>query len=231
MKKLFKIGLLFLFFIPSFCFSLEVPKLDSYINDFSNTLNISQKNEIESLLENFNNETSNQIVVLIINSLEDESLEDYSLKVAEKNKIGQEETDNGILFLVSKKDQVMRIEVGYGLEGYVTDAKSSYIIRNIIAPEFQKEEYYQGVKNGLEEIIKLSNNANYLNDKIPEEESVPIILQIIFFIIFIIIIIRHPWLLLFLGRSGGGSSGRSGGFGGFKGGGGGFGGGGSSGSW
>ena len=90
MKKLFKIGLLFLFFIPSFCFSLEVPKLDLYLNDFSNTLNISQKNELELLLENFKNETSNQIVVLIINSLENESLEDYSLKVSEKYKIGQE---------------------------------------------------------------------------------------------------------------------------------------------
>ncbi|MCF7906517.1 TPM domain-containing protein [Patescibacteria group bacterium] len=231
MKKLFKIGLLFLFLVPSFCFSLEIPKLNSYINDNTNTLNTSQKNELESLLGNFDNETSNQIVVLIINSLENEALEDYSIRVAEENKIGQEEKDNGLLLLIVKEDKVMRIEVGYGLEGYVTDAKSSYIIRNIIAPEFQKENYYQGIKNGLVEIIQLSEDANYLNDKVSEEEQeIPIILQIIFFIIFAIVIIRHPWLLLFLGGRGGGS-GRGGSFGGFKGGGGGFGGGGSSGRW
>lgn len=221
-----------MFLIPSFCFSLEIPKLNSYINDNTNTLNTSQKNELESLLENFDNKTSNQIAVLIINSLENEALEDYSIRVAEENKIGQEEKDNGLLLLIVKEDKVMRIEVGYGLEGYVTDAKSSYIIRNIIAPEFQEENYYQGIKNGLGEIIQLSEDANYLNDKVSEEEQeIPIILQIIFFIIFAIIIIRHPWLLLFLGGRGG-SSGRGGGFGGgFKGGGGGFGGGGSSGRW
>lgn len=231
MKKLFKIGLLFLFLIPSFCFSLEIPKLNSYINDDTNTLKTSQKNELELLLENFDKETSNQIVVLIINSLENEALEDYSIKVAEKNKIGQEEKDNGLLLLIAKEDRAIRIEVGYGLEGYVTDAKSSYIIRNIITPEFQEENYYQGIKKGLGEIIKLSNDANYLNNEVTEEEEqeVPVILQIIFFIIFAIVIIRHPWLLLFLGGRGG--SGGSGGFGGFKGGGGGFGGGGGSGRW
>ena len=137
--------------------------------------------------------------------------------------------------LIAKEDRVMRIEVGYGLEGYVTDAKSSYIIRNIITPEFQKENYYQGIKNGLEEIIKLSSDANYLNDQVLEkEQTIPIILQIIFFIIFAIIIIKNPWLLLFMGCGRGGSGGFPGGGsfgGGFKGGGGSFGGGGSSGKW
>ncbi len=231
MKKLFKIGflLLLLFFIPNFCLSLEVPKLTSYINDYTNTLNTSQKNELESLLTSFKNETSTQIVVLMINSLENEALEDYSIRVVEKNEIGQKEEDNGLLLLIAKEDRIMRIEVGYGLEGYVTDAKSSYIIRNIITPEFQKEDYYQGIKNGLEDIIKLSTDANYLNDKnLEQEQEIPIILQIVFFIIFAIIIIKNPWLLLFLGGRGGGNSGRGGGF---KGGGGGFGGGGSSGRW
>lgn len=235
MKKLFKIGflLLLLFFIPNFCLSLEVPKLTSYINDYTNTLNSSQKNELESLLTNFDNETSTQIVVLMINSLENEALEDYSIRVAENNGIGQKEEDNGLLLLIAKEDRIMRIEVGYGLEGYVTDAKSSYIIRNVITSEFQKEDYYQGIKNGLEDIIKLSTDANYLNDKnLEEEQEIPIILQIIFFIIFAIIIIKNPWLLLFLGGRGGGNSGRGGNSGGgFKGGGGGFGGGGSSGRW
>lgn len=246
-KKIF----FFCFFILSFfifnnSFALDIPKLNNYVNDFTNTLSQNEKYNLEKELSNFEKQTSNQIVFLMINSLENEfSIEDYSLKVAELNKIGTKEKDNGVLFTVIKNDRELRIEVGYGLEGFLTDAKSSYIIRNIITPEFKNENYYEGIKNGLQEIIKTSSDANYLNNEINKNkkyETYSVVFGLIFFIIFIILFIKYPsfrefvlWMIIFSKHNGGGSSGKSsggfGGFGGFSGGGGGFGGGGSSGKW
>ncbi len=237
-KKNRKIFLFFSFFIFSFfvfknCFAIEIPKLNNYVNDFTNTLNQSQKNELEQQLSDFDKKTSNQIVFLMINSLNNEDvIENYSLKVAELNKIGSNGKDNGVLFTVIKNDKKLRIEVGYGLEGFLTDAKSSYIIRNIITPQFKNNDYYSGIKNGLNEIIKVASDANYLNDKIQSNNnnnSTNPIFGILITIFFVILFIKYPNLFLFLLFSGGfnGRSGR----GGFSGGGGGFGGGGSSGSW
>jgi len=247
MKKrkifLFFSFLFFSFFIFKNCFALEIPKLNSYINDFTNTLGSSQKNELENELSNFDKETSNQIVVLVIDSLNNEySIEDYSLKVAELNKIGTKGKDNGILLTVVKNDKTLRIEVGYGLEGFLTDAKSSYIIRKVISPNFKNGDYYTGIKNGLTEIEKASTEAGYLNDKIQNSnnKSTNPIFGIIIAIFFVILFIKYPRLFLFLllsggfndrGGKGGFGSGSSGFGGGFSGGGGGFGGGGSSGSW
>ena len=245
-KKNRKIFLFFSFFIFSFfvfknCFAIEIPKLNNYVNDFTNTLNQSQKNELEQQLSDFDKKTSNQIVFLMINSLNNEDvIENYSLKVAELNKIGSNGKDNGVLFTVIKNDKKLRIEVGYGLEGFLTDAKSSYIIRNIITPQFKNNDYYSGIKNGLNEIIKVASDANYLNDKIQSNNnnnSTNPIFGILITIFFVILFIKYPNLFLFLlfsggfnGRSGRGGFGGSSG-GGFSGGGGGFGGGGSSGSW
>lgn len=246
-----KIFLFFSFFIFSFlflfknCFALEIPKLNNYVNDFTNTLSQNQKNELEKELSDFDKQTSNQIVFLMIDSLNDEDvIENYSLKIAELNKIGTEKNDNGVLFTVIKNDRKLRIEVGYGLEGFLTDAKSSYIIRNVISPDFKNGDYYNGIKKGLTEIKKASTEAGYLNDKIKSSSSKKIednpIFGIIITILFIILFIKYPDLFFFLLLSGGfndrggkgGFGGGSSGFGGgFSGGGGGFGGGGSSGSW
>lgn len=245
LKKVRKIILFFSFFIFYFLifkhsFALDIPELNNYVNDFTNTLSQSQKDELSKRLSDFDKKTSNQIVFLMIDSLNGEdTIEGYSIKVAELNKIGAKGKDNGVLFTVVKSDRKLRIEVGYGLEGFLTDGKSSYIIRNIIAPNFKNDDYYLGINNGLNEIIKSSTEANYLNDKISKDnknDKINPVLGIIIAIIIIFLFIKYPELFLFIlfsggfnGRSGGGFGGGSGG--GFSGGGGGFGGGGSSGSW
>lgn len=258
-NNLKKVGIKFLFFsffILFFfknCNSLDIYKLENYVNDYTKTLKNSEIQELNNDLKKFDQETTNQIVVLIIDTLGNKySIEDYSLKIAEKNKIGTEKNDNGILLLIVKDDRKLRIEVGYGLESFLTDAKSSYIIRNIITTDFKKNDYYSGIKNGLSEIKKTVSNTEYLNEETQEynknnknESFIEKIISIIITILVIIFFIKNPKLFLFLilsggfnsnnkfkgGKFGGGSSGFGGFGGGFSGGGGGFGGGGSSGSW
>ncbi len=239
MKKIF----LFLLIISAAFAQPEIPQLKYWANDFTNTLNQNQLSTLNTELKSFQDSTSNQVIFLMISTLNNYPLEYYSMDVAKKNKIGTKEHDNGVLFLVVKQDRQMRIEVGYGLEGALPDALASSIIRNVIKPHFRNEQYYQGVKAGLDAIIS-SVKGEYVAKKNPDngEKKTPVgtILMIIFFIIIFFLrgggrrggigsAILWGGMLGGLGGSGGRSGG--GGFGGFSGGGGSFGGGGASGGW
>ncbi len=242
----------------SFAYPLSVPKLTGRVVDVAGVLTSSQRQVIEKELIACEEKSSSQVAVLIIPSLQGENLEDYSMRVVEKWKLGQKEFDNGVLLLISINDKKLRIEVGYGLEPILTDAKCDYIIRNEIVPYFRQGEFYQGVLKGVKTITGIVNRefditpeqlAKYKKKKRTKTRHIPI-----GFLIFIFIIISSIfrgggrggrggggsgllWYLLLSsgsGRSSGGSFGGGsfgGGFGGFSGGGGSFGGGGSSGGW
>ena len=219
---------------------IEVPKLHSYCNDFTGTLTPANVQQINKALSDFEKKTSNQIVFLMINSLNGMPIEYYANEVAEKNKIGTKEHDNGVLFVVAKKDKKMRIEVGYGLEGALPDALASSILRNEVRPYFRRGDYFSGIAAGLTAIMK-ATVGEYKNDKKNDEKKGLPIGTIIFLIIMILSLFGGRgsglgllWLgagMLGGGGSRGGGFGDSGGFGGFSGGGGGFGGGGASGGW
>lgn len=227
-----------------------------YVVDETGTLTTSQKNDLITKLQSEDKTTSNQIVIYMIPTLGGESLEDVSIRLAEKNKIGKKDKNNGVLMLIVKNDRKIRIEVGYGLEGVLTDALSSSIIRNEITPSFKAGNYYEGINKGVDAIIN-AIKGEYTADK---EEPVnvytptccfglPVFVAIIFGFIFISIFLSIIGRIFGFGRSvhvgkrgwnGGGwggfggssgSSGSSWGGGGFSGGGGSFGGGGASGSW
>lgn len=221
-----------------------------WVHDQANVLSASAKAELESILKYERDSTSNQIAVLIVPSLEGESMDQYSLRVAEEWKIGQKTKDNGVLWLIAIKDREMRIETGYGLEGVLTDALSSRINRNEVAPYFRQGNYDGGVKAGVMAIIQ-AIKGEYVNDEPVQQtrrrskKSSPLFTLLIIIVI-IIISSRNRrgggggggyWTAAaagsLLGRGFGGSSGSwgGGGGGGDFGGGGGFGGGGSSDSW
>jgi uncharacterized protein len=124
-----------------------------HVHDEAKLLSQQTVDEIERQLRVYEDSTSNQIAILIINSLEGEVLEEYTLRVAEKWKLGQKDKDNGVLLLIAVDDHKMRIEVGYGLEGVVTDAMASRIIRNELAPNFRKDDYDTGVISAVNAII------------------------------------------------------------------------------
>lgn len=241
--KIVKIGF---FFIIPFLFlkaQTEFPVLKTYATDFTSTLDNSELNTLNSTLKTFDDSTSNQVVFLMIHSLNGYPMDDYTYQTALKNKIGSAKSNNGVLFFVAKEDRKMRIEVGYGLEGALPDALASSILRNEVRPYFKQGDYYHGIVAGINAIVA-ATKGEYKGDGKDESGKSGHIPFVFLFIVFIILssIFRRgggrgggllPWI--FLGSMGG--SGRSsggwggGGFGGFSGGGGGFGGGGASGGW
>jgi uncharacterized protein len=131
----------------------EVPYLSGRVNDVDGILSHDAHNEIEALLKSHEDSTSNQVVVLMIHSLEGESIEEYANRVANAWKLGQKEKDNGVLLVVAKDDRKLRIEVGRGLEGDLTDLICGSIIRHVITPRFRDGDYDTGVRDGVLAII------------------------------------------------------------------------------
>lgn len=230
----------FLLFISVSFSQPDTPTLKYWANDYTNTLNNSELNILNQKLKTFQDSTSNQIVFLMINSLNNYPIEYYTMGVVEKNKIGTKKFNNGILFFVAKKDRKMRIEVGYGLEGVLPDALASSIIRNIITPYFRNSDYFTGIYKGITAIMAaVKGEYQAIPQKTKKKRNISGIISIIFFlIIFFSSFFRRRGRgrgagMIFWGGGlgGGGSYGGGGGFGGFSGGGGSFGGGGASGGW
>lgn len=124
-----------------------------YVNDYSGVLSTKTKQGTETLLSSFKETGKAEVSVVVIPSLGGESIENYALNLGREWGIGAKGKDNGVLLLIAKDDRELRIEVGYGLEGELTDAKSSRIIRDIITPRFKEGNYDAGVINGVREII------------------------------------------------------------------------------
>jgi len=144
------------FFFLLFCVpahALEVPKLQGYVNDYAGMISAQAKAALEQELRAFEQSDSTQIVVLTIPSLEGEALEEFSIKVAEQWKIGQMGKDNGIIVLVSKQDRKIRVEVGRGLEGQITDLMSGRIIDLVIKPKFKRGDFDGGLISGVHALI------------------------------------------------------------------------------
>ena len=132
---------------------LEVPRLTGHVNDQAGILSPATVQQLEASLAAFASQDSTQIVVLTIPSLAGEALEDYSLRVAEQWQIGQKGLDNGALLLIAKNDRKIRIEVGYGLEGKLTDLIAGRIIRDVIGPQFRNGNFDQGIIDGVSAIM------------------------------------------------------------------------------
>jgi uncharacterized protein len=134
--------------------ALEVPPLAAPVTDLAGLLSADQADQLNKLLLDYETETSNQFAVLIIPSLEGEVLESYSIRVAEAWALGQADKDNGLLLLIALAERRLRIEVGYGLEGVLTDAFCGRVIDNTIVPYFKNEQYFEGITAGLLDLIR-----------------------------------------------------------------------------
>lgn len=140
-------------FLPAVSASQSIPYLSARVNDYAGVLSSQTVSDVENLLKEHERKTSNQVAVLTVASLEGYSVEDFSMKVVETWKLGQKEKDNGVLLLISRDDRKLRIEVGNGLEGVLTDARSSQIIRHEIVPKFKNGDYDGGVRAGVSAIL------------------------------------------------------------------------------
>jgi len=155
--RLFLVSILFLS-TTGFAQDLQsIPELNQRVTDKTNTLTSSQISNISKTLAEFEKNKGSQIAVLLVPTTEPEAIEQYGIRVAEKWKLGREGVDDGIILLIAKNDRKMRIEVGYGLEGAVTDAYSKRIIEQIIKPEFRSGDFYHGITKGIDALIGLIN--------------------------------------------------------------------------
>ena len=247
---------IFAFFLPASLFAkVYIPEQTAWVMDSANIIDKNTKSELNSYLESVNRQTGVQIAVFTVKSLENvagtnATIEEYASDVFEKWGLGQKKEDNGVLLLVCREERKVRIEVGYGLEGVLTDTKCGLIIRNFITPEFKNGDYTKGIQTGIKLITGYATGNEEIKTKVDslEEESEPFTVLIPFAIwcIFLCFIIfrsisdakhgrhRRPPTGGFFTGGGFNDHGHGGGFGGggFGGGGGGrSGGGGASGGW
>lgn len=229
------------------------PKL---VNDFANVLSPDEEAQLEKTLVAYDDSTSNQVAIVLINTLNDYPIEEYAIKLFRDWGIGNKKTNNGVLIIAAIDDRKIRIEVGYGLEGAIPDIIANRIIRNDIQPNFRRSDYYDGLDAAASSIIKAATGEYSAPEGYAERGKGKgggnILGMIIIFIVIIIVLsninkgggggfmsrrgYRGIGPTIFWpgggwsgGGGGGGWSGGGGGFGGF--GGGSSGGGGASGSW
>ncbi len=158
-----------LLLFPVLVFSYVSPgNPTGYVNDFANALSTQEVGVLESKVQEHKQNTSHEIAVVTINSLDGDSIENYAVKLFEEWGIGKEEEDNGVLLLVAVDDRKVRIEVGYGLEGVVTDAEANRVIQNIIVPSFKNQEYFIGINGAVDHLMALS-----AGEVLPQDEKIP----------------------------------------------------------
>lgn len=240
--------------------ALEVPPPPTqWFTDRAGLVSAADAAALNQKLQAFEQETGAQFIIYVFPSLEGESVEDFTIRAVERWKVGQQKFDNGLVLFVFVKEQTIRIEVGYGLEGTITDAFSSRVIRQHIAPYFQRGDWAAGLNAGAEALMAQIRKGEAPVEPLrrPADGPAPanfgsvLFMLIVFALVFFVLpsLGRRRgrggtgcggcMLPLFLfpggggvtfgGHRGGGFGG--GGFGGFSGGGGGFGGGGATGGW
>jgi len=228
-------------------------KTTARVNDYTGTLDAASKSSIESRLAAFEQESSNQVLVAVIPSLDGEPIEDVAIRTFERWGLGQKGSNNGVLLLIAMSDRKARIEVGYGLEDRLTDALSRRILEERLFPAFRQGKFSEGVTDACEGIMQAVQGA-YVARKAAPRRGLPIAALIFGGFVALVILIAlqrgnsigprgrrrfyRSGPIIWGGGGGGwggggfgGGGGGGGGWGGFSGGGGMSGGGGASGSW
>lgn len=244
------LGLAILLTITSISYGITFPQYQGYVNDYSHILSAADTQMLENLSTELHAKTGIQLVTVIVPSLDNESIDDYAIQLFKKWGIGDKKKNDGILFITAIQDKKVRIEVGYGLEGIVNDAKAGRLLDDYVIPLYRQGAFAKGVANGHVAIaqtlaiahqVQLTGETRYYRSNAHSAKSViPEWLQFLIFIGFILLIVRMGPQSIFLiplllmGSGGGGRNDSFGGFGGsgFDGFGGGFsGGGGASRGW
>jgi uncharacterized protein len=236
--------------LPARAQSIDVPRGTGWVNDTAHVLSAGERRELEERLSAFEQKNGHELALLTVPTTAGQPIENYALAVAREWKLGKPGKNDGALLVVATKDRKLRIEVGRGLEGELTDLYCGRIIRDVMVPRFRQGDMPGGIRAGVEALIAIAGGAG--EKALPSSSHDPvwsgIALALIFAFIVIVIIVRRitgggfgPRGRGFRGgifpfpMAGGFGGGRTGGFGGGGfggfGGGGGFSGGGASGGW
>src|SRR5438309_9975942 len=134
---------------------VAVPPLKAHVTDLTGTLSASQIQSLDSRLRDFERSKGSQIAVLMLSSTQPETIEEYSIRVADAWKIGRARVDDGVILVVAKDDRKLRVEVGRGLEGAIPDAVAKRVVSDVIAPHFRSGDFYGGVAAGTDALMRL----------------------------------------------------------------------------
>lgn len=201
-KKIFFLLLLFwgIQSITSYAYySLGQPT--GFVNDYANILTNTDKTALEQLLSNYQKTSSNEVVIVTINSLEDDTIENFANKLFREWGIGNKEKDNGLLFLIAIEDRKMRIETGYGLEPYLTDLQTFWIQEKEVKPYFKQNQYAEGIKVGAEKIIAGLSGTETIPSLENDEDDWGGWVGFGFILFWVIIAPLISWLVSIFGRS------------------------------
>jgi uncharacterized protein len=244
-----------LFFFSGLAFAFDFPPLTGRVVDQAGVMNAQSRAEVETKLKDLEDKSGIQLVVATVKSLQGGDIESYANELFRSWKLGQAQKNNGVLLLVAPAEHKVRIEVGYGLEGTLTDALSSVIIQSAIIPRFKTGDFSGGIERGVDGIISVlsGDTADWQPKSEVRTEDIgtlfnalfPILFFCLFVFVFIYIVrnghgtpsgryVRRNGRTVFVpypGATWGATFGPSGSGGGFSGGGGSSGGGGASGGW
>ena len=191
--------------LPAMGFAYTSPGTPSgYVNDFADILSPSAEATLEEMLLQFEQETSHEIAVVTIPSLGGDDIESYANTLFREWGVGQADVNNGVLFLAAMEDRKMRIEVGYGLEGALTDIEAKHIISNVIAPAFREEDFDEGIAAGVE-AIKAATESELVVD---DEQSFSVVAFLTMFIGIFVVAFVIIAIGFYFSRKGGGKGGR-----------------------
>ena len=160
------IAVLWLLCAPWAQAEVAVPPLKARITDLAATLQPAQQAELEQTLRAFEEKKGSQIAVLIVPTTQPETIEQYAIRVADAWKLGRKGVDDGVLLVIARNDRALRVEVGYGLEGAIPDAVAKRIVSEVITPYFKQEDYFGGIRAGVDRIIKVVEG-----EPLPEKKS------------------------------------------------------------
>ncbi|HLY51615.1 MAG TPA: YgcG family protein, partial [Steroidobacteraceae bacterium] len=134
---------------------VAVPPLRARVTDLTGTLSAAQRQALEERLAAFERRKGSQIAVLVLPTTLPETIEQYSIRVADAWKAGRKKIDDGVILVVAKDDRKLRVEVGYGLEGAIPDAVAKRVVSDVIAPHFREGDFYGGIAAGTDALMKL----------------------------------------------------------------------------
>lgn len=178
-----------------------------YVNDFADVLSAEEEGVLEEKLRAFEEETSHEIAVATIASLGDDDIESYANDLFREWGVGQKDANNGVLFLAAIQDRKMRIEVGYGLEGALTDTEAKYIISSVIAPAFRDANFDKGISDGVDAIM-MATESEFAVDGGQDISVVAVLAMVIGVFVVALVIIAIGF---YFSRKGGGKGGGKGG--------------------
>ena len=186
-------------------FSFNFPPLTGRVVDQANIISAQGRSDLETKLKDLENKSGIQLVVATVKSLEGSDIETYANELFRNWKLGEAKKNNGVLLMIAPNEHKVRIEVGYGLEGTLTDALSSVIISSAIVPRFKANDFTGGIERGVDGIISVlsGDTADWQQPKpsVRTEDSAPLSNEL-FLILFVLVVVFVVWSLI---RGGGGT--------------------------